>query len=469
MSTNNITPTVPSIGTEQPATRAEDRARLATLAAEFESLLLTNVLREMRTSGRWSDEGSSSEGLGASAYGETFDVELSRSLSSAGGLGLSKWLMNAFDAISRARDASARMTDTGAGSNVNTGSNVPAADTTTRASAALVTSARTGWNGLKLDAPAAGSSGAQWGGFNSERALAGGDDSSVKDAFYRWTYGLDFNPAGKSKEEVGSFLKANIQSAREYGLNILDVQGEQILVETEERGLEWVDVVAAAGSPNPGDTKWQWLCLADEGRPTGGGALGLALTDLRSAPGGQDRARALLASSTLTGDALLVSLRTEAANAHAGISSPVTSPVTSPSPGAPTTPESPAVMTWEELLRPSAAVTSDYGWRRDPFTGATSFHRGVDLRAALGDPVSSSGAGRVVFSGTDGGYGTSVIIEHADGLRTRYAHLSAALVSIGDEVAQGQRIGLAGQSGRATAPHVHYEVLADGRAVDPLR
>jgi murein DD-endopeptidase MepM/ murein hydrolase activator NlpD len=123
----------------------------------------------------------------------------------------------------------------------------------------------------------------------------------------------------------------------------------------------------------------------------------------------------------------------------------------------------------EDLTRPSATVTSDFGWRRDPFTGATSFHRGVDLRASEGDPIMSAGAGRVVFSGTDGGYGTSVIIEHADGVRTRYAHLSAALVALGEHVTQGQRIGLAGQTGRATAPHLHYEVLADGRAVDPLR
>jgi murein DD-endopeptidase MepM/ murein hydrolase activator NlpD len=74
-----------------------------------------------------------------------------------------------------------------------------------------------------------------------------------------------------------------------------------------------------------------------------------------------------------------------------------------------------------------------------------------------------------VFSGQTGGYGTNVVVEHANGLRTRYAHLSAALVATGDQVSEGQAIGLAGHTGRATGPHVHYEVLAGGRAVDPLR
>ena len=75
----------------------------------------------------------------------------------------------------------------------------------------------------------------------------------------------------------------------------------------------------------------------------------------------------------------------------------------------------------------------------------------------------------MVFSGPNGGYGNSVVIEHANGVSTRYAHLSAPLVKVGDQVTDGQRIGLVGHTGRATGPHVHYEVLAQGQAVDPLR
>jgi murein DD-endopeptidase MepM/ murein hydrolase activator NlpD len=116
----------------------------------------------------------------------------------------------------------------------------------------------------------------------------------------------------------------------------------------------------------------------------------------------------------------------------------------------------------------SGEVTSDFGWRRDPFTGQAKFHRGIDLRAAYGQDVNAAGGGRIVFSGEQGGYGTTVLIEHADGTRTRYAHLSVALVAAGDSVAAGQPIGRAGRSGRATGTHLHFEVIgADGRHVDP--
>jgi murein DD-endopeptidase MepM/ murein hydrolase activator NlpD len=243
-----------------PEARADQRTQLAKLAAEFESLLLANVLRDMRSAGRWSEE-DSSDMLGASAFGQTFDTELARSLSQSGGFGLSAWLMKAFD-----RDASL-------GGATATGSMPPPT--------AFVPSAAT----VPSDAVA-------------------------------------------------------------------------------------TDVETA-------------LSIAGSLRPT--------------------------------------------------------------------------------------AVTSPFGWRKDPLTGAMSFHRGVDLKAAEGDPVNASGDGRVVSSGPNGGYGISVVLEHANGVRTRYAHLSEALVTPGEIVRQGQSIGRAGQTGRATGPHVHYEVLTDGQPVDPLR
>ncbi len=113
------------------------------------------------------------------------------------------------------------------------------------------------------------------------------------------------------------------------------------------------------------------------------------------------------------------------------------------------------------------AVTSGFGWRKDPFTGAPRFHAGVDIRASYGRDVSSVGAGRVVSAGVQGGYGKSVVIEHAPGLRTRYAHLSSIDVAAGETVADGTVIGKVGQSGRATGPHLHFEVLKNGHAVDP--
>ena len=122
-----------------------------------------------------------------------------------------------------------------------------------------------------------------------------------------------------------------------------------------------------------------------------------------------------------------------------------------------------------ELKLPASTVTSAYGWRQDPFTGEAKFHKGVDLRAAEGSDVAAAGAGRVTFAGVSGGYGTTVVLEHANGLSTRYAHLSESRVRVGDEISAGQVIGLAGSTGRATAPHLHFEVLEDGVQVDPRR
>ncbi len=112
-------------------------------------------------------------------------------------------------------------------------------------------------------------------------------------------------------------------------------------------------------------------------------------------------------------------------------------------------------------------VTSGYGWRADPFSGRDRFHRGLDLSAAYGDEVRAAAPGRVVFQGDQRGYGTTVVVEHQDGARSRYAHLSSAEVAEGTVVAAGQAIGRAGSSGRATGPHVHFEVTVDGRPVDP--
>jgi murein DD-endopeptidase MepM/ murein hydrolase activator NlpD len=107
-------------------------------------------------------------------------------------------------------------------------------------------------------------------------------------------------------------------------------------------------------------------------------------------------------------------------------------------------------------------------WRSDPFTGQARFHRGVDLKAAYGQDVQAAAQGTVVFSGEQRGYGTTVVIEHADGSRTRYAHLSAATVAVGSPIEAGQEVGRAGRSGRATGTHLHFEVTGpDGKPVSP--
>lgn len=114
-----------------------------------------------------------------------------------------------------------------------------------------------------------------------------------------------------------------------------------------------------------------------------------------------------------------------------------------------------------------ASVSSPFGYRADPFTGATRFHAGVDIRAAYGREVPSAGSGEVVFSGAQGGYGNTVVVEHQDGIRTRYAHLSSIQVEAGTRVNAGTVVGRVGSSGRSTGPHLHFEVLQDGRPVNP--
>ena len=114
-------------------------------------------------------------------------------------------------------------------------------------------------------------------------------------------------------------------------------------------------------------------------------------------------------------------------------------------------------------------TTSPFGWRRDPFSGAATYHRGVDLRAAYGEPIGAADAGTVVFAGEQGGYGQTVVVAHAGGVRTRYAHLSAVTAQVGAEVRAGEDIGRAGRSGRATGTHLHFEVTQNGRPIDPER
>lgn len=115
----------------------------------------------------------------------------------------------------------------------------------------------------------------------------------------------------------------------------------------------------------------------------------------------------------------------------------------------------------------NGTVTSGFGWRRDPLGSDVKFHAGADIRMAYGEEVTSVAAGRVSFAGEQGGYGLTVVVDHADGLQTRYAHLSSTSVNMGDRVSPGQLIARAGSSGRATGPHLHIELLSQGRPVDP--
>lgn len=114
-------------------------------------------------------------------------------------------------------------------------------------------------------------------------------------------------------------------------------------------------------------------------------------------------------------------------------------------------------------------VSSGFGKRRDPFTRSWAMHTGVDLVSQYRAPVTATAPGTVTKVGWEEGYGRMVEVDHGFGIRTRYAHLDKAEVKVGDQIGHGQQVGTLGNTGRSTGPHVHYEVLVDGRPVDPLR
>ena len=114
-------------------------------------------------------------------------------------------------------------------------------------------------------------------------------------------------------------------------------------------------------------------------------------------------------------------------------------------------------------------LSSYYGKRTDPFTGRQAFHHGVDYAGPAGSDVLAVDAGVVTFSGERFGYGEMIEISHGSGLVTRYGHNDQNLVQVGDTVQKGEAIALMGSSGRSTGPHVHLEVLKNGKKVNPLK
>lgn len=113
-------------------------------------------------------------------------------------------------------------------------------------------------------------------------------------------------------------------------------------------------------------------------------------------------------------------------------------------------------------------ISSYFGEREDPFSGEEAYHKGVDFAGSAGANVVAVAAGVVTWAGNRTGYGNLVEINHGDGYVTRYAHNQRTLVSVGDTVKRGDPIALMGSTGRSTGPHVHFEVLRNGRQVDPL-
>lgn len=111
--------------------------------------------------------------------------------------------------------------------------------------------------------------------------------------------------------------------------------------------------------------------------------------------------------------------------------------------------------------------SSGFGYRKDPITGQRIEHQGLDFSGSVGEPILALADGIVTYSGVNSGYGNLVELEHVDGLRTRYAHNQANLVTSGSRVKKGDVIATLGSTGRSTGPHVHIEVRLDGSPIDP--
>lgn len=134
-------------------------------------------------------------------------------------------------------------------------------------------------------------------------------------------------------------------------------------------------------------------------------------------------------------------------------------------PGAPRDGKSYLVLQWP---LPATGVNSLYGTRVDPMDSRERQHNGVDLEAAYGAVVAAAADGIVVWAGWNAGHGRQVLVEHAGGFRTGYSHLSQVLTYPGLAIRSGDPVGLVGNSGRSTGPHLHFEVIRDEIYVDPL-
>nr|ADI21635.1 membrane proteins related to metalloendopeptidases [uncultured myxobacterium HF0130_06F04] len=131
----------------------------------------------------------------------------------------------------------------------------------------------------------------------------------------------------------------------------------------------------------------------------------------------------------------------------------------------PTTVAEPLLLDW-----PLAAtgITSLYGPRPDPVEKRVGFHYGIDMSASYGTQVMSSASGIVISAGWNGGHGRRVVVQHRYGYRTSYSHLSQIVAAPGRRIGAGESIGLVGNSGRSTGPHLHFEITRYGKHLDPL-
>ncbi|MDQ6930240.1 MAG: M23 family metallopeptidase [Candidatus Eremiobacteraeota bacterium] len=133
-----------------------------------------------------------------------------------------------------------------------------------------------------------------------------------------------------------------------------------------------------------------------------------------------------------------------------------------PIPGAPGIPGAPSFI-WPA----SGSISSPFGPRQNPMGAGYDFHPGIDIAADQGSPIRAAAPGRVVAAGPDGGYGNVVVIDHGNGITSRYAHCSETFATVGETVGAGDEIATVGSTGHSTGPHLHFEVRSGDKPVDP--
>jgi murein DD-endopeptidase MepM/ murein hydrolase activator NlpD len=114
-------------------------------------------------------------------------------------------------------------------------------------------------------------------------------------------------------------------------------------------------------------------------------------------------------------------------------------------------------------------LTGTFGGRSDPFTGEPGYHQGIDISTEKGQPVYATADGTVEGASYTGDYGNLIVLRHGFGLSTRYGHLSSFVAKIGQSVKRGNVIGYVGSTGRSTGSHLHYEILTNGKLINPLQ
>jgi murein DD-endopeptidase MepM/ murein hydrolase activator NlpD len=113
-------------------------------------------------------------------------------------------------------------------------------------------------------------------------------------------------------------------------------------------------------------------------------------------------------------------------------------------------------------------ISSGFGVRKNPFTTAADFHMGIDITAPLGQPVAASAAGTIIFTGYKTGIGNMIMIDHGYGIHTHYGHLSKIIVNVGQQVKRWDIVGLVGNTGKSSGPHLHYEIVRNDNPLNPL-